>query len=183
MCYASMWKAKGTDRVSNLQKKLNIKNIHAVPKVDKVIVAMGIGSLVTRKSQKDFSELETNLQQITGQKPRMIKSKQAISNFKLREDMPVMLQVTLRWKKAYDFLQRFTQLALPRSREFEWLNPKGFDTQANISIGVKNYDIFPELSVDSVNIPMGLQISIINTANNKDEARALLEALGFVFKE
>jgi large subunit ribosomal protein L5 len=101
-----------------LQADLGLKNLHETPQIDKVIVAIGIGSLATRKSQKDFSELQNNLAKIAGQYPRMILSKQSISNFKLREEMPVMLQVTLRKNMAYDFLWRLTTLVLPRVRDF-----------------------------------------------------------------
>lgn len=104
--------------IPELQKKLGLKNVHQVPQVDKVVVAIGIGSLATRKSQKDFSEIQENLAKITGQQPRMVLSKKAISNFKLREGMPVMLQVTLRREKAIDFLWRLTTLVLPRVRDF-----------------------------------------------------------------
>ncbi|NOZ43832.1 MAG: 50S ribosomal protein L5 [bacterium] len=169
--------------LTGLQKKLNIKNINAVPKLDKVVVAVGIGSLVTRKGHKNFEEIENNLQIITGQKPRLIKSKQAISNFKLRADMPVMLQVTLRREKAYAFLDRLAKLVLPRVRDFEGLEHKKFDQHANYNMGLKSYDIFPEIDLDKVTIPMGLQITIIPTTNTQKEAQALLEALGFVFVE
>lgn len=178
-----MWNTAQKARKTSLQKKLDIKNINAVPEVDKVIVAMGIGSLATRKGQKNFEEQQKNLQLITGQKPRMIRSKQAISNFKLREWMPVMLQVTLRGKKAYDFLERFNKLVLPRVRDFFGLNERSFDPQANLNIGLKTYDLFPELEVDSVTVPMGLQITIVPTTNDKIQAKALLEELGFIFKK
>ena len=166
----------------NLQKKLNIKNVNAVPKIDSVVVTMGIGSIVTRKWQKDFEEFEKNLIKITGQKPRIIKAKQSISNFKLREGMPVMLQSTIRKAKAMDFLDRFYKLVLPRIRDFEGTNPKSFDNQANLTIGLKTYDIFPELWVDDVSIPMGIGITIVTTTNNKVESQALLEEIGFIFK-
>jgi len=167
---------------ASLQKKLDIKNINAIPKIDSVVITMGIGSIVTRKWQKDFEEFEKNLIKITGQKPRMIKAKQSISNFKLREWMPVMLQVTIRKTKALDFLNRFYKLVLPRIRDFEWTNPKSFDNQANLTIGLKNYDIFPELWVDDVTIPMGLGITIVTTTNDKKESQTLLEEIWFVFK-
>lgn len=167
---------------ANLQKKLDIKNVNAIPRIDSVVITMGIGSIVTRKWQKDFEEFEKNLIKITGQKPRMIKAKQSISNFKLREWMPVMLQVTIRKTKALDFLNRFYKLVLPRIRDFEGTNPKSFDNQANLTIGLKNYDIFPELWVDDVTIPMGLGITIVTTTNNKNESQALLEEIWFVFK-
>lgn len=171
------------DRVKSLQKKLDIKNINAVPKVDKVIVAIGIGSLATRKGHKNFEEIEHNLQIITGQKPRMIRSKQAISNFKLRVDMPVMLQVTLRREKAYSFLEKLTKLVLPRERDFEGLTPKKFDNAANYNMGLKSYDVFPEINLDNVTIPVGLQITIVSTTDDKKQAQGLLEELWFIFIE
>ena len=117
-----------------LQKTLGVKNINAVPKLEMVIVAIGIGSLATRKSIKDFDEFEKIILKITGQKARMIKSKKSISNFKLREGLPVMLQVTLRKQRAYDFVDRFVKLVLPRMRDFSGLSDKSFDHQANYTI-------------------------------------------------
>lgn len=169
--------------IKELQKKLSLKNIHEVPQVDKVIVAIGIGSLATRKSQKDFSEFQDNLAKITGQYPRMILSKQSISNFKLREWLPVMLQVTLRKGKAYDFLWRLTTLVLPRVRDFAWLNSRNFDKQANLNIWLPNYNIFPELQLEDVTIPMWLQITIVPTTNDKEQAKELLKTIGFIFKD
>ena len=121
--------AFNTKVVKNLQKQLAIKNVNAVPKIDKVIVAIGIGSLATRKSLKDFDEFEKVITKITGQKARVLKSKKAISNFKLRENMPVMLQTTLRKQKAYDFLDRFMKLVVPRLRDFSGFSEKNFDGQ------------------------------------------------------
>jgi len=165
-----------------LQKKLGIKNINAIPKINKVIVAIGIGSLATRKWLKDFDEFEKNLMKITWQKPRMIKSRKSISNFKLREDMPVMLQTTLRGRRASDFLDRFTKLVLPRIRDFSWISEKSFDGKWNISIWIPNYNIFPELNVDEVVTPIGIQITITMTGNKSAENRILLESLWFMFK-
>ncbi len=170
------------DILKNLQKQLGIKNINAVPKIDKVIVAVGIGSLATRKSLKDFDEFEKNIQKITWQKSRVFKSKKAISNFKLREWLPVMLQTTLRKQRAYDFLDRFVKLVMPRIRDFTGLSEKHFDGQGNFSIWLPNYNIFPELSLDDVVTPMGLQITIVTTTKDNTQAKALLQALGFIFK-
>lgn len=170
------------DYTKELQKKLDIKNVNAVPKIDSVVITMGIGSMVTRKWHKDFEEFEKNLIRITGQKPRLIKAKQSISNFKLREGMPVMLQTTIRKAKAIDFLDRFYKLVLPRIRDFEGINSRSFDKQGNLTIGIKNYNIFPELWVDDVTIPMGIGITIVTTSNKKEESQALLEEIGFVFK-
>lgn len=170
------------EKLPALQKSLNIKNINAVPKLDRIIVAVGIWSLVTRKSLKDFDEFEKNLAKITGQKPRLIKSKKSISNFKLREWMPVMLQVTLRKAKAYDFVDRFVKLVLPRLRDFSWLSNKSFDQQANYTIWIPNYNIFPELSLDDVVNTMGIQITLVSTSKDPAKTKALMEAFGFVFK-
>lgn len=169
------------EHVPNLQKKLDIKNVNAVPKIEKVVVSIGIGSLVTRKGQKDFEEFESNLIKITGQKPRLVKSKKSISNFKLREGMPVMMQSTLRRHKALDFLDRLNKLVLPRVRDFDGFSAKSFDPQGNFNLGLKNYNIFPELGLEDATIPMWLQINIVTTGN-AEETKALLEELGFIFK-
>jgi len=171
-----------TTTIKNLQKQLEIKNINAVPKIDKVIVAIGIGSLATRKSLKDFDEFEKIITTITGQKARMLKSKKAISNFKLRENMPVMLQTTLRKQRAYDFLDRFMKLVMPRLRDFSGLSDKNFDGQGNFTIWLPNYNIFPELALDDVVTTMGLQITIVTTTKDNVHAKALLQALWFIFK-
>jgi large subunit ribosomal protein L5 len=112
----------------------------------------------------------------------MIKSRKSISNFKLREWMPVMLQSTVRKAKAVDFLNRFYKLVLPRVRDFDWLNKRSFDNQANFNIGIKNYNIFPELWLDDVATPMWIGITIVTSTNDKKESIALLEAMWFVFK-
>ncbi|HOG15034.1 MAG TPA: 50S ribosomal protein L5 [Candidatus Absconditabacterales bacterium] len=170
------------DYKKNLQKRLNLKNINAVPTLETVIVNMGIGSIVTRKGHKDFEEFEKNLSKITGQKPRIVKAKKSISNFKLREGMPVMLQSTLRGNRALDFIDRLYKIILPRIRDFSGLNKRSFDSQANLTIGIKNYSIFPELGLDDVTIPMGIGITIVTSTNNQEKSIALLEELGFVFK-
>jgi len=166
----------------SLKEKLGIKNINAVPKVEKVVVSVGIGSLATRKSVKDFEEFEKNLKRITGQKASVIKSRKSISNFKLREGIPVMLKVTLRKERAYDFLDRFIKIVLPRMRDFSGLNTKSFDQKGNLNIGLVNYNIFPELGVDDAPTPMGLQITITTTTDDATKAKAMLEAMGVIFK-
>lgn len=166
-----------------LKSDLNLKNINIVPKVDKVIVALGIGSLATRKGVKDFSEFEANLAKITGQKPQLIKSKKAISNFKLRENMPVMLRVTLRRDKAYDFLDRLVKLVLPRVRDFAGISGKSFDNQWNYSLWLQSYHLFPELGLEDVVTPMWVQISVAFSGGNKVNNQALLKKLWFIFIE
>lgn len=169
------------DYVSKLQEKLDIKNINAVPKIDKIIVNFWIWSLATRKWQKDFTELEKNLIKITGQKSQLLLSKKAISNFKLREWMPVMLKTTLRRQKAESFFDKLVKVVLPRIRDFWWVSTKSFDWQANLNIWIKNYDIFPELNPDDITIPMWLQITIVTTTTDVKMAKILLETLGLVF--
>ena len=168
--------------VPTLKEKLGVKNVNQIPKVEKVIVSIGIWSLATRKSIKDFEEFEKNLKKITGQKPVLIKSKKAISNFKLREGMPVMLKSTLRRDRAYDFLDRFVKVVLPRLRDFSGLSSKSFDTKGNLNIGIVNYNIFPELDIEDVTVPMGLQITIVTTNPSIEESKSLLEALWLLFK-
>lgn len=165
-----------------LKEKLGVKNINSVPRVEKVVVSVGIWSLATRKSVKDFDEFEKNLIKITGQKPTLIKSRKSISNFKLREGMPVMYKVTLRRARAYDFLNRFVKVVLPRLRDFSGLSAKSFDQKGNMNIGLVNYNIFPELNVDDVNTPMGLQITIVTSTTSTERSKALLQELWLLFK-
>ena len=173
---------KKSELFAKLKDHLQLKNINQAPKVDKIIVSMGIGSLVTRKGHKDFEEFEKNLIRITGQKPVLVKSKKAISNFKLREGMPVMLKVTLRGARAYDFLDRFAKMVLPRIRDFSGISKKNFDPKGNLNLGLQNYNIFPELGVYDVNLPMGLQITVVSTAGTPDASQALRQEMGFIFK-
>jgi large subunit ribosomal protein L5 len=173
---------KKTELYEKLKDKLHLKNINEAPKVDKVIVSMGIGSLVTRKGHKDFEEFEKNLKTITGQKPHLCKSKKSISNFKLREGLPVMLKVTLRKQRASDFLERIAKLVLPRMRDFTGISKRSFDPQGNLNFGIQNYAIFPEFGVDEVSLPMGVQITVVSTAGTPEKAQHFLEELGFVFK-
>ena len=173
---------KKAEFYAKMKERLQLTNINEVPKVDKVIVAMGIGSLVTRKGHKDFEEFEKNLKTITGQKPHLCKSKKSISNFKLREGLPVMLKVTLRKERALDFLERMTKLVLPRMRDFGGISKRSFDPKGNLNFGIVNYAIFPEFGVDEVSIPMGIQITVVTTARNSEKAQIFLEEMGFVFK-
>lgn len=165
----------------DLKKRLKKENIHEVPQLIKVTVAMGIGSLATRKGMKDFSNLEQILATITGQAPEMIHSKTSVSNFKLREDMPVMLRTTLRWRKAFDFIERLTGFVLPRVRDFEGLSPKKFDWHWNYNLWLKDLVVFPEVDPDEFKVPMGLQITLTTTADTDEEWQALLESLGIIF--
>lgn len=166
---------------TKLAKKLGIANVNALPKIDKVIVAIGVGSLHTRKWLKDFTEFQQNLAAITGQKSILINSKKNVANFKLRSGMPSMLKVTLRGKKAYYFLERLMTIVLPRVRDFAWLSNKSFDHHGNYSIGLKSYEIFPEIHPDNISIPTGLQITIWTTTDDKEHTKTLMQEFWFVF--
>ncbi len=164
-----------------LKKELGKKNINEVPKLDKIVVSMGIWSLVTRKWVKDFSDLEENLKVITGQKPHIIKARKSVSNFKLREGMPVMLRVTIRGKRAYDFIDRLVKYVLPRVRDFRGVSPKKFDGKGNLNIGLKSQMVFPELTPDDIKTPQGIQVTIATTSAVDEEAQKLLEKLWIIF--
>lgn len=165
-----------------LQWDLWLKNVHEVPKLTKVIVCCGIGSLATRKWVKDFSEVENNIKAITGQKPVLINAKKSVSNFKLREWMPVMLKVTLRWERAYDFIERLVHFVLPRVRDFSGLNEKSFDKLGNISFGFKDVSVFPEINVDNLTLAAWLQVTIVPTSSDKVQSLAFIKSLWLIFK-
>ncbi|MBU0727292.1 50S ribosomal protein L5 [Patescibacteria group bacterium] len=162
-----------------LQKELNIKNSHSVPRLSKVLVSVGIGTLM--KNTKDFSDVVENVAKITGQKPVVNKAKLAVSNFKLRKGMPVGITVSLRGKNMYEFIYRLVNIALPRVRDFRGLNPKAFDGNGNYSIGFKESLVFPEINPDDVLNVHGLQITVVTTAKNDKDGFALLKGIGFPF--
>ena len=166
-----------------LQEKLQKANVHQVARLDKVIVSMGIGSLVTRKGAKDFADLEDNLRVITGQHPQRVLAKKSVSNFKLREGMPVMLKVTLRGEKAYDFIERMSTLVLPRVRDFAGISTRKFDGRGNYSLGFKSQVVFPEIMPEEIKTPMGIQVNVCTTADVDEDAKALLEQLGIIFEK
>jgi large subunit ribosomal protein L5 len=168
--------------VAALKKELGDRNLHALPQITKVSVNVGIGSAVT-SGNKDYSVVERNLAAITGQKPTVKKARVSVSNFKLREGMPVGLNVTLRGDRMYDFVERLVNVALPRVRDFRGISYKSFDGQGNYSLGVKECTIFPEVDNESLSQMHGLQVNIQTNAKNDDEAYLLLKALGFPFKK
>ena len=179
----SLYETFKTSGKQQLQKKLWKENIHAVPVLDKVVVSMGIWSLATRKGTKDFSDLKENLRTITGQEPQMIVAKKSVSNFKLREGMPVMLRVTLRWRRAFDFIERMTSMTLPRVRDFSGVSSRKFDGHGNYNLGFKDQTVFPEVVPEDIKTPLWLQVTICTTADTDDEAQALLEELGIIFEK
>lgn len=165
--------------VPALKSKFQYKSIMQVPKVDKICINKGMGIAVTDKKLIDVALEEITA--ITGQKAVATKSKKAISNFKLREDMPIGVRVTLRGNRMYEFMDRLMNVALPRVRDFRGVNPKGFDGRGNYTLGVKEQIIFPEISIDKVNKISGMDITFVTTAKTDEESYELLKAFGMPF--
>jgi large subunit ribosomal protein L5 len=164
-----------------LSKELGRPNPHSIPKLVKIVVNMGVGDAV--QDQKVLEECTEHLGMITGQKPIITKSRKSISQFKLRENMPIGCCVTLRGARMYEFLDRLIQLVLPRVRDFRGINPKGFDGRGNYSFGLSEQVVFPEIQADKVKHIQGMDIAIVTTARNNDEGRALLTEFGMPFRK
>ena len=165
--------------VNTLKARFEYKSVMQVPRLVKIVINKGIGAAVADKKLVDVGVDELSL--ITGQKAVPTLSKKAISNFKLRENMPIGAKVTLRGQKMYEFLDRLTSVALPRVRDFKGINDKGFDGKGNYTLGVKEQIIFPEISIDKVNKISGMDITLVTTAQTDEEGLELLKALGMPF--
>ncbi len=165
---------------TDLTKEFGYKNVMQVPRLDKVVLNMGVGEAVgdSKKVQSAASDLGL----IAGQRPVITKARKSIAGFKLREGMPVGVKVTLRKDRMYEFLDRLVNIALPRVRDFRGLNPKSFDGKGNYSMGLKEHIIFPEIDYDKVDDVLGMDIIVCTTAQSDDEARALLKGLNFPFR-
>jgi large subunit ribosomal protein L5 len=162
-----------------LAKELGRDNLHAVPRLKKVVVNMGVGAAVA--DRKRLEEATGHLATITGQKPLITKSKQAISAFRLRQGMEIGCKVTLRGTRMYEFLDRLISLALPRVRDFRGLNPKAFDGNGNYSMGLAEQLVFPEIDADKVSHTQGMHITLVTSAENDSDAKSLLRELGMPF--
>ena len=165
--------------VPNLMEKLHYKSIMQVPKIKKISINQGLGAAVNDKKLIQSGVDELTL--ITGQKAVATKAKKSISNFKLREQMPIGAKVTLRGRMMYEFLDRLISVALPRVRDFRGLNYKGFDGNGNYTLGIKEQIIFPEISIDKINRVTGMNITIVIDSNNDKESYELLKAFGMPF--
>lgn len=173
----SLYSSLRTDILPAVGKELGIRNPMAIPAPVKVIVSVGIGSRV--RDKKDYSDVEANLAKITGQKAKVVLSRKAVSNFKLREGTPNALVVTLRGRRMMDFIERLTRVALPRVRDFRGISRKAFDVQGNYGIGLREHSVFPECVVDDLSKVHGLSIVIATTARSAKEGEVLLRHLGF----
>lgn len=167
--------------VVQLAKQLNKKNIMEVPKLEKIILSVSTGDAVG--NPKILNGVVDEITSITGQKAVQTRSKKAISNFKLREGIPLGVRVTLRRERMWSFLDRFTNLTLPRVRDFRGLPGKGFDGRGNYNMGLKEQIVFPEINYEKVEKVRGLNITICTTAKNDMDGKALLEALGMPFRK
>jgi len=167
---------------AKLQEKFSYANPMQIPKLEKIIINMGVGSdAVTDK--KYIETAVADLTAISGQKPVITKAKKSIAAFKLREGMPIGVKVTLRKDQMYEFLDRLVNMALPRVRDFRGLSPRKFDKQGNYNFGLKEQIVFPEINYDKVDKVKGLDITIVTTATNDNEAKELLTAFNFPFSE
>lgn len=167
--------------VPALKTKFQYKSVMQVPKIEKICINKGMGVAVTDKKLIDVGLEE--ITNITGQKAVATKSKKAISNFKLRENMPIGIRVTLRGDKMYEFMDRLMSIALPRVRDFRGVSNKGFDGRGNYTLGVKEQIIFPEISIDKINKISGMDITFVTSAKTDEESLELLKAFGMPFAQ
>lgn len=167
--------------VAELRKKFNYKSVMQVPKIEKIVINMGVSD--ARDNAKALESAATELGMITGQKPVITKAKKSIAAFKLREGMNIGCKVTLRGDKMYDFLDRLISIALPRVRDFRGVNPDSFDGRGNYALGVKEQIIFPEIQYDKIDKVRGMDVIIVTTAQSDEEGRELLAQFGMPFRK
>ena len=164
-----------------LRKQFDFKNVMQIPRLDKIVVNIGMGEAIGNAKAMDAAA--SDLAQITGQRPVVTKSRRAISNFKLRIGMPIGLKVTLRGERMWHFYEKLVTVALPRIRDFQGIPDRSFDGRGNFSLGLKEQLVFPEIDYDQVTKVRGMHITVVTTAEDDEAARVLLKALGFPFKE
>lgn len=167
--------------VPSLMNKFNYKSVMQVPKLEKIVVNMGVGDAVQNSKALDNAVEELTL--ITGQKPVVTRAKKSIAGFRLREGMPIGAKVTLRGERMYDFLDKLVSVSLPRVRDFRGISKNAFDGRGNYTLGIKEQLIFPEIDYDKVSKVRGMDIVIVTTANTDEESRELLTQLGMPFKK
>lgn len=169
------------EAIPALSKQFEYKNVHQIPKLTKISVNMGIGEATQNKALLDDAVKE--MIAITGRKPIVTKAKKSISNFKLRQGMPIGCMVTLRGEILYEFLDKLISIVMPKIRDFRGISPKAFDGRGNYSMGLKEQTVFPEIEFDKITRIKGMNITIVTTAKTDEEGRALLANLGFPFKK
>lgn len=164
-----------------LKEKFDIQNPMRIPRIEKVVVNMGVGEAVVNSKAMDGAVAD--LTKITGQKPQIRRARKSIAGFKIREGMPVGARVTLRGERMWEFLDRLISIALPRTRDFRGINPKAFDGRGNFALGLREQLIFPEISYDSIDATRGLDVAVVTTAETDEEGRELLRLLGMPFRQ
>jgi len=178
----SRFKVKYQEQIiGELKKKFNYKSVMQVPKIEKIVINMGVSD--ARENAKALENAAEELGLITGQKPLITKAKKSIAAFKLREGMNIGCKVTLRGDKMYDFLDRLISIALPRVRDFRGVNPDSFDGRGNYALGIKEQIIFPEIQYDKVDKVRGMDVIIVTTAQSDEEGRELLAQFGMPFRK
>lgn len=170
-----------TEIASELQSELNLKNVHQIPKIEKIVINAGIGRAV--QDNKHLDAAVATLTKISGQKPVITKAQHSIASFKLREGMPIGTKVTLRGERMYSFLDRLIAVVLPRTRDFHGVNAKAFDKSGNYSIGIYDQTVFPEISYDEAVAIHGLQITIVISGASPKASKALLQKMGMPFEK
>jgi len=164
-----------------LKDELGLANVMQVPRLDKIVLNSGVGRATVQQSLIEGAQRDMDL--ITGQKSVVTRAKKSIANFKLREDMPIGVKVTLRGDRAWEFLDRLISLAIPRIRDFRGLSPRSFDGHGNYTFGINDQLIFPEIDYDRIDTQRGFDVTIVTTARTDDEGRAFLAAFGFPFRQ
>src|SRR3954453_6822043 len=164
-----------------LRERHGYKNLHQIPKVEKVVINTSVGSQTDVKQAMEDAKTELTL--ITGQRPAETRSKKSIANFKLRKDQVIGAKVTLRGQRMYEFLERLIKMALPRIRDFRGVSPRAFDGNGNYTLGVSDQSIFPEVELDKIKRNIGFDVTIVTTARTNDEAKSLLSEMGMPFSD
>ncbi len=164
-----------------LIKRFGYDNVWAAPRLEKIVINQALGE--AKEDVRILEKAAEEIRQITGQKPVITRAKKSVSNFKLRKGMPIGLKVTLRGDRMWIFLEKLINVALPRIRDFRGINPSGFDGRGNYNLGIREQLIFPEISYDQVDAVRGMDIAVVTTAETDEEAKALLELLGFPFRK
>ncbi|GHT68070.1 50S ribosomal protein L5 [Endomicrobiia bacterium] len=167
--------------MSELKKQFNFKNVHQIPKLTKIIINIGLSE--AKENIKVLDVAIAELATIAGQKPLVCRAKRSVSNFKIRQGMPIGIKVTLRSAMMYEFLDRFINVAVPRIRDFRGVDSSGFDGQGNFNLGITEQYIFPEINIEKSDKARGMNITIVTTAKENEHAKALIEALGMPFKK
>lgn len=169
--------------VPALTEQFGYKNKYAVPKLQKIVISMGLGKAVTAGEKGRLEGAEKELMQIAGQKPVRVKAKKSVAQFKVREGQETHLMVTIRGARMYEFLDRLIQIAIPRVKDFRGLSPKGFDKGGNYSFGLQEQSIFPEIDSANIQHQQGMNITLVNSGSTPEEGRALMDQFSFPFRK